>query len=273
MRRILAFGTVLLMMSPLATAAEFVFDDPSGDDDGPGSYTYPTAPEYKKGSFDLTKLEVKDAGDKVEIKVYLKNPIEDPWKSRDWPVKGNGFSLQMAVLFVDQDHKAGAGHDQGIPGFNVAFPEDGRWEKAVIISPQGETRLRSEINDKAKDLKADLVVPQKVSVSGKKIIAVVSKKDLGTPAAGWGFQLVVQSNEGYPDKADLLTRKVNASAGEHRFGGGRDDDCDPHVIDILAGQAKGDKGEIEAQHKALSAYSCEGGPAAWKRAVLPMIYR
>lgn len=247
---------VFLLAAQPALAGGVVLEDPKGDDDGPGTYVYPTDPAYKKGSFDLTKVEIKDKGDKLQIKVHLKVKLEDPWKSRDWPTRGNGFSLQMAFLFVDQDHKKGSGHAEGIPGLNVRFKDDARWEKVVIISPQGNTRLKSEINTKAKGLKADIVLPIKVKVSGKKIIATVSKKDLGDPQAGWGYQLVVQSNEGYPAKDALLTRPVNESRGEHRFGGGRDDNCDPHVIDILG----------KNQHDVLKAYKC-GQPAE-----LPMVY-
>ncbi|MBN2494366.1 MAG: hypothetical protein JXR96_07250 [Deltaproteobacteria bacterium] len=247
-------------------AAGVTLTDPTGDDDGPGTYTYPTAAEYKPGSFDFTAVEIEDKGDKIQIKLRMKVKVTDPWKSRDWPVRGNGFSLQMGFLFVDKDHKAGSGHTEGLPGLNIAFADDAAWEKVVIISPQANTRLKSEINQKAKSLKADIVLPSRVKVSGKKIIATVSKADLGAPAAGWGYQLVLQSNEGYPDKSDLLTRKVNESGGEHRFGGGRDDDCDPHVIDMLAPPAKGGAAEIEAQHAALKSYKC-GQPAR-----LPMVY-
>ena len=66
----------------------------------------------------------------------------------------------------------------------------------------------------------------------------------------------MQSNEGYPQKDALLTRAVNENRGEHRFGGGRDDNCDPHVIDILG----------KDQHEVLKAYKC-GQPAE-----LPMVY-
>jgi hypothetical protein len=65
---------------------------------------------------------------------------------------------------------------------------------------------------------------------------------------------------------------VNEFEGQHRFGGGTDYDCDPHVIDVLAGQAKGDKSEIEEQHKMLS-YECNPDGTAKKTATLKMVYR
>ncbi len=73
-----------------------------------------------------------------------------------------------------------------------------------------------------------------------------SSDDLGGgDPASWGYQVVMQSNEGFPDKADLLTRKVNEFEGQHRFGGGTDYDCDPHVMDILAGAGTGDASEAK----------------------------
>ena len=61
--------------------------------------------------------------------------------------------------------------------------------------------------------------------------------------------------KGSPTRRDLLTRKVNEYEGQHRFGGGNDSDCDPHVTDLLAGAATGDKEEIELQKKML-AFEC-----------------
>ncbi|MGC4001515.1 MAG: glucodextranase DOMON-like domain-containing protein [Anaeromyxobacter sp.] len=84
--------------------------------------------------------------------------------------------------------------------------------------------------------------------------------------------MVSQSNEGFPDKTDVLTRKVNEFEGQHRFGGGTDTDCDPHAIDILAGSAVGDPGEVQAQYDMLK-YECNEDGTAKKPAVLKMIYK
>ena len=86
----------------------------------------------------------------------------------------------------------------------------------------------------------------------------------------WGYQVIMQSNEGFPDKTDLLTRKVNEYEGQHRFGGGNDGDCDPHVIDLLAGKAVGDKSEADAQHQML-AYECNDDGTPKKLATLKLI--
>ena len=72
--------------------------DPTGDDNGPGTYVYPTDAVYKPGSFDLTELQVVPNGDTVEFRVSVNARIEDPWDSAAWG--GNGFSVQMAAHAV-----------------------------------------------------------------------------------------------------------------------------------------------------------------------------
>ena len=91
----------------------------------------------------------------------------------------------------------------------------------------------------------------------------------GDPST-WGYQVVVQSNEGYPDKTDLLTRKVNEYEGQHRFGGGTDTDCDPHVMDVLAGSGAGSAEEAQAQYDMLK-YECNPDGSTKTAATLKMV--
>lgn len=254
----------MLLLSGLAWAGvKITLKDPRGDDKGPGKYKYPTHSSYKKGDFDILKVTITEKGSNVEFRIRVRKTIRDVWKSRTWG--GNGFSVQFAQVYIDQ--KPG-GFKVGLPGLNVRFTKG--WEKVVLISPQGKTRLKSEINLKAKKWKKQIVIPTSTRSQGKNLIAVVPKSALGgAPSKKWGYQVVMQSNEGYPRKTDLLTRPVNEYAGKHRFGGGHDKDCDPHVLDILMPPAKGKGAEKKAQYKALSAYKCGKGQ---KHAVIPFVY-
>lgn len=250
-----------------------VLEDPSGDDDGPGVYKYPTDQVYKPGSFDLRKLEVVPKGDTVEFRVDVQGRIEDPWDSKAWG--GNGFSVQMAFIHIDMDRQAGSGVQESLPGLNVRFAPDQAWDRVVIISPQGPTRVNSEIEQKAPQWKDKIVVPKITRASGRTLIAVVDTAQLGgLPQPSWGYQVLMQSNEGFPTKNDLLTRKVNEFEGQHRFGGGTDWDNDPQVMDIFAGSAKGGDDEKEAQHQILSKYNKDATEAVKPEdlAVVPMIY-
>lgn len=248
-----------------ALADKVSFKDPTGDDKGPGKYTYPTDPVYKPGSFDLTGFTLDQGGNKSDITIQLKASLENPWKMAD------GFSVQEVFVFIDTDHKVGSGFTDSPPGLNIAFAPEDAWDKVIIISPQGSSRVRAEANNKAGAMKGAVVVPTKVRASGNKITATVMNADLGEgDPTKWGYQVVMQSNEGFPADNDLLTRRVNEYEGQHRFGGGSDFNCDPHVIDVLAGQGKGDSSEVKAQYDML-AYECASDGSATKKATLKMV--
>ena len=248
----------------------FTITDPTGDDNGPGTYVYPTDAVYKPGSFDITEFKVVPAGDTVEFHVTVNTRIEDPWDSQAWG--GNGFSVQMAFVHIDTDHAKGSGVRDGLPGTNVRFAEDEAWDKVVLISPQGATRVNSEVDQKCPQWKSRIIVPRITRASGRTLIAVVDTAALGgLPQPSWGYQVLMQSNEGFPDKGDLLTRKVNEYEGQHRFGGGTDYNNDPHVLDILVPPG-GDP--VKKQHEILSKYNKAATTDVKPEdlAVVPMVY-
>ena len=247
MKRYVFLAVLAIAVAGAVFAQDVSFKDPIGDDNGPGVYTYPTDTVYRKGSFDIAGVDLKVKGDKVEIGVTQNSPLEDKCWSMQF-----GFCVQMVFVFIQTD--PATGHAEGLPGLNIQFAPDSKWNKVVIISPQPAGRVRNEVESKvAKALQADIIVPARVKGGGRTITTWVEMKDLGAgdPKA-WGYQVVMQSNEGFPAGTDLLTRKVNEYEGQHRFGGGTDGDCDPHVIDLLAGAAVGDAAEVELQNKMLA---------------------
>lgn len=252
----------LLLAGP-AFAQKVSFKDPANDDNGPGNYTYPTDQVYKRGSFDMTGFDVQAKGNKVDFDVTFNTPLEDPWRM------GTGFSVQM--VFIAIDTKEG-GMTQGPPGTNVTFAEGNQPDFIVILSPQGQGRVKTEIEAKvAAGEQALFMNPTRVKAAGRTISASVDLDKLGGgDPSQWGYQVLVQSNEGFPEGTDLLTRKVNEFEGQHRFGGGTDYDCDPHVMDILAGSGTGAADEAAAQHEMLK-YECNPDGTAKTPAVLKMV--
>src|SRR5512134_401290 len=136
-------------------AQEASFKDPTGDDNGPGAYTYPTDGVYKTGSFDMTGFSLKARGKKADVEVSLNSTIEDPWKM------GNGFSVQMVFIFIDTDGKEGSGSTDGLPGLNVKFAPEYAWEKVIMISPQAASRVKAEVGNKAGAAKDNVLVPSR----------------------------------------------------------------------------------------------------------------
>jgi carbohydrate-binding DOMON domain-containing protein len=268
----LAFGLLaalltLVSLSAVAAPPESVsFKDPVGDDDGPGGYTYPTDEAYAPGSFDLTDFSVTTKGDRVTFNVSLKSPLKDTWGL------GSGFSTQMVFIFIQTENRQGNGFVDAVPGLNVKFAEADAWDKLVILSPQPAVRVEREVEARvSREQQAAIIVPDRAKGAGHTISASVDLDQLGGgDPSKWGYQVVIQSNEGFPENLDLLTRKVNEVAVQHRFGGGTDDDCDPNVIDVLAGKGAGGDEEIKAQHEMLS-YACNPDGSSKKMAVLKMV--
>jgi hypothetical protein len=81
----------------------------------------------------------------------------------------------------------------------------------------------------------------------------------------------MQSNEGFPAKTDLLTRRVNEFEGQHRFGGGTDYDNAPFVMDIIV-PPNGDP--AKKQYEILSRYNKAATTEIKPEdlAVVPMVY-
>lgn len=255
--------------TPVAGAAQasdrVELRDPKGDDVGPGGYTYPQDPVYRAGSFDLLAARVISEGDQVHFELELAAPLEDPWKM------GTGFSVQHAVVFLDLDGDPKNGVLEGLPGQNVSFAPGHGWDRAVLITPQGRARALKELEAKAASLGKSVIVPEQVKGAGRIIRATVKRAQLaGGDLRKWRYQVTLTSQDGFPPGKSVLVRQVNEYPGPHRFGGGNDGDCDPHVIDLFAGMAVGASGEADAQRKLLR-YECEVDGTVKQRATLELI--
>lgn len=254
---------VLIFVSSAAIAQTVEFQDPKGDDKGPGSYVYPEDAVYKPGSFDITEFNVNVDDKKIFFDVGIGSPVEDAWRT------GTGFSVQIIFIFID--NKKG-GFKEVPPGINAVFADGHEWDKLLILSPQSASRVRKEIAQKVSAAQQpNVIVPVRVKGVGQYIAAETDLAKLGEgDPAKWGYQVLMLGQEGFPAGNDLLTRRVNEFAGNHRFGGGNDGDCDPNIIDLLAGKAAGDKSEIDLQKKML-AYACDAEGNSKKMPVLTMV--
>ncbi|MDJ0928770.1 MAG: glucodextranase DOMON-like domain-containing protein [Gammaproteobacteria bacterium] len=266
--RTLFIASAALAAGITAAQAQVVtLTDPTGDDNGPGTYIYPTDAAYPPGSFDLTELKVEVKGKNVNFKSSVNQRLDDPWGM------DVGFAVQMIFIFIDTDRTEGSGHTDGLPGLNIEFAPEDAWDKVIVLSPQPASRVQAEVASKAADKADDILIPRRTTGRGKSISAKVKVDDIGSSdPATWGYQVVMQSNEGFPAKGDLLTRRVNEFEGQHRFGGGHDLMCDPHLMDVIAGDASGAPEEVALQHEMLS-YSCSDDGSADELAKLTMVRR
>ena len=67
--------------------------DPSGDDNGPGNYAYPTASDFHPGAYDLTDFQVYDTGTTVTFRVQTADLT---------PTFGSPLGAQLIDVYVHQ---------------------------------------------------------------------------------------------------------------------------------------------------------------------------
>jgi hypothetical protein len=191
-------------------------------------------------------------------------------EARPPPALAMPRSARRAV-FIDKDGTEGHGYTKAPSGLNIEFAPSSAWEKLIILSPQQPARVKTEVEAKGNDLQQAIIIPSRTRGAGRNISGTIDPAALGEgDPTTWSYQVVLQSNEGFPSGADLLTRKVNEYEGQHRFGGGNDGDCDPHAIDVLSGSGKGDAAEVKAQQEMLK-YECAEEGASKTKATLTMV--
>ena len=199
-------------------------DDPVGDDNGPGTYTYPTNPAFSpfSGIFDLTKFRVLHDSDNVYFEITLAR-IANTWNAPE------GFSHQLVNIYVDTTPNAGR-VDTLRDGPFVLFSSRHAWDVNIKIMGWGGTRVYFASDDNTASGVYDGVFAEALP-DGKTIRAAAPKKVVGEPSDVWKYYVLVASQDGYgPDNH----RPVMAAAGAWVFGGGSDLDVNPNVIDILA---------------------------------------
>ena len=119
------------------------FTDPAGDDDGPGTYVYPTCSCFNPGAFDLTALDVYADGDDVLFVARIAGEVLNPFG-------GDQISLQRLNVYLGT---APDGPQPALPGTNMdtagpwqlAVVGDGRFDQAGLYAPDGTKVAAAEL--------------------------------------------------------------------------------------------------------------------------------
>jgi hypothetical protein len=121
-------GTVLaaetVTIKPPATVASL--SDPSGDDYGPGAYTYPTAGAFEDGAFDLRSFTVEQTPSICQFTFEVEN-LYNVWGS------GRGFSPQMFVLWVRDPNESG-GSTASLDDLKATTAFEDAWHYRLEVS-------------------------------------------------------------------------------------------------------------------------------------------
>ncbi|MBM3695933.1 MAG: glycoside hydrolase [Actinobacteria bacterium] len=186
--------------------------DPTGDDHGPGSYTYPRDGVFAAGSYDLTSVTFGTEGGDLVVTLQVLATIANPWGSP------NGLAIQTLDIYIDRDPGSGTGARRLIDGRNAALEEGNGWEYGITVegwypaiyvaAPDGTTQ--------------ETTPTFRVIVLGDKgrvIVRVPLELLGGGDPAAWGYAVALMSQEGYPSSGVRRVRDVMVTAEQWRIGG------------------------------------------------------
>lgn len=245
--------------------------DPAGDDNGPGSYVYPSDGAFNKGSFDLRSFGVYQDGDNVNFVTSVEGAINNPWG-------GNGMSTQRLNIYLgDATTSATTGAKAAtstsarsasstaksptavaeLPGTNNFTL--GAWKKAIVVDGRyPDAEYGSGVYDAHSDTATKAGNVTLSIVKGNTMVASVPASSLqGIDLSKIGYQVSLfsdaESTEGIGNVRPVLSKACWDGTGasctsdvhQYRFGGGLGvpDDSDAHdtvttdsnAIDIFSG--------------------------------------
>ncbi|MDQ1640808.1 MAG: glucoamylase [Actinomycetota bacterium] len=219
--------------TPVGTA-----DDPSGDDNGPGSYVYPANDAFNAGAFDLTKFGVYDDGAHYNFVTTIAGEVRNPWG-------GNQISVQRLNVYV---HTAGSGPVAALTGTNANVAAPYSW---VVQGDGWDSNVRNASGTNVAPVSL-LALP-----ATRQIVMTVDKSVFGSASLGSATYAVVMVSHAGDDEGAGGVRPVYSKAywdstvgtgmswiHDYRFGGGAGewtgdnaakdtDTSDPNVLDIL----------------------------------------
>ena len=174
--------------------------DPTGDDNGPGTYQYPTASDFVAGSFDLTRFQVLSDGTFAYLRVTLANLV---------PTFGALDGAQLLDFYVH------------VPGASSTSTQAAYASRNYTIAPSGAWSQRVEVQGFASPVWVNAAgssvgTASALAVQADKTITVaLPEAQFGTPTSGWGFSVVLAGQDGFsPDQARAFT----ATPGADSFG-------------------------------------------------------
>jgi len=175
--------------------------DPDGDDNGPGTYAYPTSNAFVPGGYDLQAFQVYDSGpDTVTFRV----------RTRDLsPAFGSPLGAQLVDVYVAGPAGGPTSTAAAFPQRNYSIAADSAWNRLIEVQGFGQRFVDgSGATVGSVQIKANAVT--------RYITFSVSKAALGgTPGSGWGFAVVLTGQDGFsPDQA----RAFAQPAQEFAFG-------------------------------------------------------
>jgi hypothetical protein len=184
--------------------------DPTGDDNGPGNYAYPTAADFHAGAYDLTDFQVYDTGTTVTFRVQTRDLT---------PTFGSPLGAQLVDLYARAPGGSPTSTHAAVDSRNYSLAADSAWTRLIEVQGFGQRFVD------ASGATVGTVTISANSIS-RYITFVVDKSALGgTPSSGWTFGLVLAGQDGFSSD---LARGFQPTPQDFQFGVCATASSDPH---------------------------------------------
>ena len=226
--------------------------DPTGDDNGPGTYQYPTDPDFHSGAFDLTGMTVNETDSDVYIQVSLANLD---------PTFGAAFGAQLLDVYVRNPAAANFSTAAAFPSRNYTIAAPDAWSERV--EAQGFAPVVWDDTAGNSLGSAPFVVDQ----TSKTATVVLPRSAFGDVGSGWVFTITLTGQDGFSsDQARAFT----ATPGAFSFGvcapGGTSPICSvgpgtvPKVMDTIPPSGVSQDAELDPTLGAVALQGVRIGP-------------
>ncbi len=155
--------------------------DPSGDDNGPGTFAYPTSADFKPGAYDIQEFQVYDAGADVIFRVKTSDLT---------PTFGSPLGAQLVDVYVHVPGATTTSTAAADPTRNFAIAAPFAWSRLIQVEGFGQRFVDASGTTLG-------TVAISANAISRFITFRVSKASLGTPQPGWGFTVVLTGQDGF----------------------------------------------------------------------------
>ena len=168
---------------------DLIFDstDPSGDDNGPGNYAYPTSSNFQPGAYDLTDFQVYDTGSTVTFRVQTRDLT---------PTFGSPLGAQLVDVYARAPGGSPTSTAAPFASRNYTIDTADAWTRLLEVQGFGQRFV-----DAAGATAGSITIS--ANQISRYITFTVDKTALGgTPGSGWKFTVVLTGQDGFsPDQA------------------------------------------------------------------------
>jgi len=173
---------------------------PSGTDNGPGTYQYPTSSDFLPGAFDLTGFQVITSGSTVYLRADIGNVA---------PTFGAAFGAQLLDVYVHNPAATTTSTNAAFSTRNYSIASAGAWSE--LVEAQGFAAPSWTSPGGGSVGTAFQVVDQATNT----ITIALPEAEFGTPGPGWAFSVVLTGQDGF---APGQARQFTATPGAFTFG-------------------------------------------------------